>query len=254
VEARPTGPQPVAAATVQSTIQPAGAALDPGAADSMIAGSGNAGLEDPRKAEVVDQEKLADDIEKVMREVYVADLEYEIAVQKSHSAEAKAEGLLEEALAAFQAAGEASGHYTKKEAPAQVSAAQLKIDELAFRLEMSKLELAQMEREYGKFQADSHAGETGKIVIWRETQAVDHAARGLTQEEEKRKTLLEYSIPRKQRELALAVSKTKRGVERAKENSARIAVESKLGLRKAKDKQGLLKYKIKQLRAKREGL
>ena len=232
--------------------------LPPGAliVEATADGTDGAALsktESPSESKARTAEDLAHEIEKKVREAYLADLEFEIAQQKARSAEAKAAGELEEALAAEQAALEAATQYEEVESKLLAAAAQLKIDELTFQLEMAKLELEQMEREYGKFQADSHAGQTGQIVVWRETQKVDHATRRLTQEHAERNTLTSYTIPRKRRELALEVAKAQRAVERAREDLVRTEIESKLSSRQAQDKQGLLKFELAKLRAEQAG-
>jgi hypothetical protein len=187
-------------------------------------------------------------IEKKVRESFQAQLEMEIAAQKAVSSEARVAGLVEESVAVEQAATEAAKHYLKVEAPALLAATQLKIDELTFQLEMARLELEQMQQEYARFQTDSHAAETGKIVIWRESQKVDIATRRLAQEKAKKETLLSYEIPRKQRENQLTLEKAQRALARAREDQVRMELEVQLSLRCAKDKFGLLEYEIEQMR------
>lgn len=195
-------------------------------------------------------EELEFSIEKKVREIYQADLELEIAEQKALATEAKMAGDLEVAQASKLAAEEALEQYTKVEAPQLSGAAKLKVDERRFEVEMAEQELQQMETEYGQFQADTHAAQTGQIVIWREQQKLDHAKRKLALEVARKKTLEEYTIPRKQRELDLEVSKAQRGLERVKAERVSSELEIKLSLRKAKDKQGLLKFELDRLREK----
>lgn len=190
---------------------------------------------------------LALEVEKKLREVDVATLELSIAERKARSEEASALAAVAAATREHGAAARALQHHSKFEKLVLLAEAQLKIDRAAFELEEEQQELAQMQREYGKYENDEHAVETGKIVVARGLKKIEFLRRSLDLEIGKRKALAEFTIPEKIAQLGSEVAKKADAMARAEEALERTSFEAELMVTKAKNKLSLAR--LEQARA-----
>jgi hypothetical protein len=193
---------------------------------------------------VPDRADLELEVEKKVREIDVATLEVEVGKQKSRSEEAAAADAVAAAIREHGAAVQALEHYSQFEKVALLADAQLKIDRAAFSLSSRQQELEQMQREYGVFENDEHAVETGKIVIARSKKMVEFQQRSLDLETGRRKALADFAIPQKLAKLEGEVAKQESALARAKEALERKSFEAELMVTKAENKLTLTRLEL----------
>jgi|GEM_PF-3064635 len=244
VESAPVD-EPATAGAVEVEAQPAAAEVAAVEGAEAPAGESSRSAATARPA----SEEQALSLEKKRRELFLAELRLEIAEQRARGKEASLRGRIEDAGVALDAATEAQEEYERVEAPRLLGAADLRIAELEFALEKEQRELEQMEREYAGFEEGSPAAETGEIVIWRSTQDVKHATRRRALEVSRKKTLQEFTIPRRKRELQLEVTRAQRAVDLLRAEELQLELEVQLELREAKDALSLLRLELERMDA-----
>ena len=189
-------------------------------------------------------------LEKKTRELYVAQLEAHLAEEKALHAEAKAADELRAAERALTLAKAAVQHYTKKEAPRLMAEQTLKLDRSKFSVERMQQNLEQMREEYSKYEVDGAAKSTGKIVIWRAETELELAQRSEQGAQDVLVKLTGNTLPLQLEKLGTAVVTAEQGLRKANEAIVRLAVENKLSLTRARNKQTFLELELEQLRAK----
>jgi len=208
-----------------------------------------AGKKEIAKKEPAKKRDIGFEIEKKVREHFLASLEVDIAIQKNDAAKAKASGELASARLALVLATDASKHYQKVEAPVHRAGLQLTIDRGAFSLEQELLELEQMEAGYADFRQDEHSRKTGEIVTANLRKEVEFKCRSLERAQAALEDFETYQLPRKKRELTAAVEEKERAMERARAAIERTRFESKLAQTRAENKLSILEYELAALRA-----
>jgi hypothetical protein len=169
-------------------------------------------------------------LKKKEREVDDARLQLTIAKQETQAAERKAKDDVEEAEYTLGKAKEALDHFQKVTRGLELSRADLGFDRAKQRAEESKAELEELMSMYKK---EDFAALTKELVLTRGQKNLEFANRALEQERIEQAATRDVELPRKEKDLQLALHKAENKLREEKADQQKLTNENELKMRKA---------------------
>lgn len=233
----------VAVAPACSTMKSGAAADAPAKTDAPA----NAEPKDEGDGE--EKESAADKVKKKERELDDARVELKIARQECQAAERKHKDAVEEAEYDLNKAKEALDLFQKVAKDLEIKKVALGLDRALFSVEKEKAELEELMSMYKK---EEFAKLTKELVLTRGQRELEFSNRALAMEQVEAKAALEVEIPRKEKELELALHKSENALREARAEQTKLADENELKLRKAERSIDDLEKELAKLRAKKD--
>lgn len=171
-----------------------------------------------------------DKAKKKERDVADARIQLSITQKDCEAAERKQKDEVEEAEYGMGKAREALEHFQKVTRKLEEEKAQLGVDQAKNRVEEQKQNLEEL---MSLYKAEDFAAVTKEKVIGRGQKQFEFANRNLAQEEVELATTRDVELPRKEKDLELALHKAENKLREEKFEQAKLAQENELKLRKA---------------------
>jgi hypothetical protein len=238
--------KPAAAQTApDATAKPDNAAKADAAAKPDGAAKPDAAKEDADDEKETKAEKIA----KKTRALDDARLELTIARQDCESEDRKAKDAVEEAEHGVTVAREALDHFVKIDRPLEIAKVQFNLDRSKWTVQVDTEELDELMAMYGK---DDVATLTKELVVNRNKKKLEFANRDLANDQVEATTKTDFELPKKQKELELALKKAENALREAKAEQMKQTNENELKLRKSEHPVDDLKKEIEKLNAKKD--
>lgn len=177
-----------------------------------------------------DKESAADKQKKAEHALEDARAELKIARQECQAAERKQKDEIEEAEYALAKEKEALDVFQKIGKPLELDKLKLGFDRSVQGVEESKAELEELMAMYKK---EDFASLTRELVLSRGKKRLEFANRGLEHDKTEGAVTRDVELPRKEKDLELAVKKAENGLREARAAQAKLADENELKLKKA---------------------
>jgi hypothetical protein len=203
--------------------QSAKPAADSSAAEKSGAKAKDGGADEEKEGK---EEKIA----KKQHELDDAKLSLTIARKDTQAAERKQKDDVEEAEYALGKAREALDQFQKVTRNLELSKGELGMDRARQRVEESKAELEELMSMYKK---EEFAALTKELVISRGRKNLEFANRSLEQQQIENATTRDVELPRKEKDLQLALHKAENKLREERAEQEKLADENELKLRKA---------------------
>jgi hypothetical protein len=184
------------------------------------------------KSEKGDDDKDAKEekVKKKQRELDDARLQLTIARQETESADRKEKDDIQDAEYGMEKAPEALEQFQKVTRPLELAKAQLSYDRTKERAEESKQELEELMSMYKK---EEFAALTKELVVNRGKKNLEFANRNLEQDETEMAHTRDIELPRKEKDLQMALQKADSKLREEHKDQEKLANENELKLRKA---------------------
>jgi hypothetical protein len=177
-----------------------------------------------------DEDSKEEKTKKKERELDDARVQLKITRQDTQAAERKEKDDVEEAEYALGKAKEALDQFQKVTSKLELSKATLGLDRATQRVEESKAELEELMSMYKK---EDFAALTKELVLNRGKKNLEFANRALEHEKIEAATTRDVDLPRKEKDLQLALRKAENKLREEKAEQLKMADENELKLRKA---------------------
>jgi hypothetical protein len=177
-----------------------------------------------------DEDSKEEKIKKKERELEDARLQLTIAKMEAQAAERKAKDEIEEAEYNLGKAKEALDTFQKVTRNLELSKAALGFDRARQRAEESKAELEELMSMYKK---EEFAALTKELVLARGQKNLEFANRALEQQRTEQAATRDVELPRKEKDLQLALHKAENKLREEKAEQQKLSHENELKMRKA---------------------
>jgi hypothetical protein len=177
-----------------------------------------------------DKDAKEDKVKKKEHELDDARMQLKIARQDTQAAERKQKDDVEDAQYGMEKAREALEQFQKVTRPLELAKDELGYDRAKERVEESKQELEELMSMYKK---EEFAALTKELVVNRGKKNLEFANRSLQQQEIERAQSRDVELPRKEKDLQLALHKAENKLREEKAEQEKLADENELKLRKA---------------------
>ncbi len=177
-----------------------------------------------------DKDNKEDKVKKKEHELDDARMQLKIVRQETQAADRKQKDDVEDAQYGMDKAREALEQFQKVTRPLELAKAQLGFDRTQERAEESKQELEELMSMYKK---EEFAALTKELVVNRGKKNLEFANRNLKQEETAMAQTRDVELPRKEKDLQVALHKAENKLREEKAAQEKLADETELKLRKA---------------------
>lgn len=177
-----------------------------------------------------EKESKADKVKKAERALDDARVELKIARQECEAASRKQKDETEEAEYELGKAREALDLFQKTAKPLELQKLQLNYDRSITNVEEEKAKLEELLSMYKK---EDFASATKELVLMRGKKGLEFANRSLEQDRIEAEATRNIELPRKEKDLELALHKAENTLRESKAEQAKLSDENELKLRKA---------------------
>ncbi|MBL8860230.1 MAG: hypothetical protein JNL28_17105 [Planctomycetes bacterium] len=177
-----------------------------------------------------DKESQADKQRKAERELEYARVELKIARQECQAAERKHKDEIEAAEFDLVKAREELDQFQKVAKGLELDKVKLSLERSVQNVDETKAELEELLSMYKK---EEFASATKELVLMRGRKRLEFANRALEQDKIEASTTRDFELPRKQRDLEMALKKSENSLREARAEQVKLADENELKLKKA---------------------